>query len=161
MRSKNLVKINPPATESVPTNVAARPLTKAQEDLLDVLRDSRVIGLDVEQICKLARITRPTYYAAFRDQNFLTALENEVQTMLTAAEPQVVQNIVQKAKDPSVKSHHWALMVEKMRGRLEEKNHKPAQITVNFGGLNRPKIAIAPTGHMLIEGEATEDDSKV
>ncbi len=156
MASKHLTA-NPAGTQSVPDNVTARALTKAQQDLLDVLADSRVINLDVEQICKLANITKPTYYAAFRDQAFLAALENTVQTMLIAAEPQVVQNIVMKAKDPATKSHHWALMVEKMRGRMDEKNQKPAQITVNFGNLTRPKIAIAPTGHMIIEGEKDEE----
>ncbi len=157
---KALVESKPAATELAPDNVTEKQLTKAQQDLLDVLKDDRVINLDVEQICKLARITRPTYYAAFRDQTFLAALENAVQTMLTAAEPQVVLNIVKKAKDPNTKSHHWALMVEKMKGRLDEKSQKPAQITVNFGNLARPKIAIAPTGHMIIEGE-TEDDPAV
>lgn len=124
-------------------------LTKAQLALIETLQDPRVMGLDVTQICKLANITRGTYYAAFKDKDFLTALEAAMQELLVSNEPAILHNVISKAKDPSQKNQHWAQMVLKMRGRLEEKSQKPAQVVVNFQGVIRPIIKVDSTEKVI------------
>jgi hypothetical protein len=126
---------------AAPVPIKLTKLTKAQLALLDTLADPRVISLDVTQICKLANITRATYYNAFKDSDFLVALEQSMQELLIRNESHVLHNVINKAKDPAEKNQHWAHMVLKMRGRLEEKQNKPAQITVNFN-VKRPDIVV-------------------
>lgn len=134
-------------------------LTKAQLALLETLQDPRVVELDVTQICKLANITRGTYYASFKDKDFLTALEATVQEILVRNEPAVIHNVISKAKDPSQKNQHWAQMVLKMRGRMEEKSAKPAQVVVNFTGVIRPVIKVSEDQKVIdVEAEVVSEE---
>ncbi len=129
-------------------------LTKSEENLLKVLADPAVLALDISKICKVAEISRPTYYAAFKNQNFIKALEAQTQIVLKEAELPVIHNVLGKAKDPEVKSHHWAQMALKMMGRLKESASKPALINVVFTNVERPKIAV----NEFIEGEFEEKE---
>jgi hypothetical protein len=127
-------------------------LTEAQERLLEVLRDKKSLKMTVSQICNKANISRGTYYNSLEDQSFLTALESAIQSYLRGAEFSVLHNIINKATDPETQSHHWALMVMKLRGRLEAEARQPAQVQVIFNNVVRPKIDVTP-GKVVIEGE--------
>lgn len=134
-------------------------LSKQQEALLEVLKNPQSLRLSVAQICAKAGISRGTYYNAMDDQNFLAHLETSIQSYLKGAEFPVLHNIVKKAQDPKQTSHHWAMMVMKMRGRLDTEARKPAQVIVNFGNVARPKVEVTPAGGVVIEGEAVEEDA--
>jgi hypothetical protein len=127
--------------------VVINKLTKAQESLLETLRDPACQFLDVSKICKLANITRATYYNAFKDQNFLRAYDSEMQAYRSMNEFQIMHTVVQRAKEG--KNHHFTQMFLKMQGRLDEKASKPAQINVVFN-VERPPIKI----EKVIDGEA-------
>lgn len=142
------------AETAQPPVIKLTKLSKAQLALLDVLQDPRVVDLDVTQICKLANITRATYYSAFKDKDFLATLETMVQELLVRNEPAIIHNVIAKAKDPGQKNQHWAAMVLKMRGRLEEKSQRPAQVIVHFGNIVRPvEKVIEVKAQDIVEGE--------
>src|SRR5574341_516280 len=113
------------------------PLSEKEGALLNVLADPSVLQLDITKICKLAGISRPTYYAAFKNESFRKALEEQTQIVLKRSELPVVHNVVEKAKDPGVKAHHWAQMALRMMGRLDAASQKPAQINVVFTNVVR------------------------
>src|SRR5574341_1303252 len=62
-----------------------------------------------------------------------------------------LHNVLEKAKDPGVKAHHWAQMALRMMGRLDAASQKPAQINVVFTNVVRPKVM---SKDVVIEGEA-------
>ncbi len=125
------------SSEHAPTIIKVR-LTPSQERLLDTLRDPACQLLDVTKLCKLASITRQTYYDAFKNENFLKALEAELQTYRSMNEFQVMHNVVRQAV--TGKNHHFAQMFLKMQGRLEERTSKPAVVQVNFNVQRPPKV---------------------
>lgn len=128
-------------------------LTKAQEQLLETLRDPAVVGLSVAKICKLANITKGTYYAAFNNDQFVQTLEVELQKYRRANEFPVMHNVVKNATEG--KNFHWAQMFLQMQGRLHQGQSKPAIIQVNFN-VERPS---AKTDMKVIDAEVTEVDN--
>ena len=114
-------------------------LSKAQENLLDILRDPACQILDVTKICKLANVTRATYYNAFKDENFLKAYEAEMQMYRNMNEFQILHGLVEKAKNG--KNHNYMHMFFKMQGRLGEQTNKPAIVQVNFN-MKRPEVKV-------------------
>lgn len=148
---KNTVNELAPAGTQVPVVQNDKLLLSEKEGaLLSVLADPTVLQLDITKICKLAGISRPTYYAAFKNENFRKALEEQTQIVLKRSELPVVHNVLEKAKDPTVKAHHWAQMALRMMGRLDAASQKPAQINVVFTNVIRPKVE----REKIIEGEA-------
>ncbi len=154
---KSVVAVTPAAEKSMVAQTAKLP--RQQEALLEVLKNPASLKMSVAQICTKAGISRGTYYNSLEDETFLAHLESSIQSYLKGAEFPVLHNIVKKAASPKTQSHHWALMVMKMRGRLETESRKPAQVVVNFGNVVRPKVEVSPTGHVIIEGEAERADS--
>ncbi len=145
-----------PTDNSVPSTKKIN-LTEAQTKLLEVLRDPKSLDMTVSAIIAAAGISRQTYYNAFEDDNFVAALESAKQIMLNAQEFAVLHNVVKKATDPKVNSHHWSQMVMKMRGRLEEEARKPAVVQVIFNNVKRPQIDITPN-KVIINDEVEEDE---
>ena len=130
-----------------------QPVSKAQEDLLAVLAEPKHAGLPIEELIKLADISRATYYNAFRDQNFIATLESRMSEYRHANDFAVMHNLVEQAK--TTKNHHMIAMFERLQGRLKEGGEKPAQIVLIFGeGLKRPTIAV--NHEKIIEGEKVE-----
>ncbi len=158
MRNEETKEITPAVApiDSVPA-IKKIKLTESQEKLLEVLKDAKSLTMTVSAIIAEAGISRQTYYNAFEDDNFVAALESAKQIMLNANEFKVLHNIVNKASDPAVNSHHWAMMVEKMRGRLEEQARKPAVVQVVFNNVKRPQIDITPN-KVVVNGEIEEEE---
>jgi hypothetical protein len=131
-------------------------LTSAQERLLDVLRDvKKSVQLDVTEICKLANVARGTYYEAFKDENFLKALEVELAAYRASRDFAVMHTIAEKAIEG--KNSHWAQLFERLQNRLQEGGTKPAHVVVIIGNnIERPKW-IDPD--KIIEGHVVEDAS--
>ncbi len=127
-------------------------LSKSQEQLLEVLRDPACQVLDISKICKLANVTRATYYNAFRDENFKKVYEEEMQIYRDMNEFQMLHVLVEKGKEG--KNHNYQHMFWKMQNRLGEQTSKPALVQVNFN-VKRPDVKI----EKVIEVEAEEVES--
>jgi len=132
------------------------PLTKMQIALMEVLREPKNASHDVDELCKLAGISRATYYNAFKDDNFVRALEIEMTEYRNRADFAVMHNLVEQAK--TTKNHHMIMMFEKLQGRLKEGGDKPAQIILVFGNgeIKRPSFVEGK----VIEGEAVKGADK-
>jgi len=131
-------------------------LTSAQERLLDVLRDvKKSVNLDVTEICKLASISRGTYYESFKDEDFLKALEVELSAYRASRDFAVMATIADRAVEG--KNAHWAQLFEKLQNRLQEGGTRPAHVVVVIGNsIERPKW-IDPD--KVVESIATKDAS--
>lgn len=136
---------------------SVKPITKAQEALLEVLRDEKHVGLSVEDIIKLAEISRATYYNCFQDQNFIAALETAMMEYRSQNDFAVMKNIAEQAR--AGKNHNFAALFERLQGRLREGGEKPAQIVLIIGAegvtINRP-----PLVGKVIEGEVVKNEDK-
>lgn len=124
------------------TPVGNNKLTKQQSSLLEVLRDPKSLKWSTSKICQEAGISRGTFYNSFEDKDFVTALEAAIQGYVKSREFQVLHNIFDKASDPKEKGHHWALMAERIAGRLEAEARKPALVQVIFTNVQRPKVKV-------------------
>ena len=117
-----------------------------------MLREPRHANLTVPEVVKLADISKATYYNAFNDENFLLALESEMQAYRSQNDFAVMHNIVEQAK--TTKNHQMVALFERLQGRLREGGDKPAQVIVVIGeGISRPKIESDAT---IINGETGE-----
>ena len=130
----------------------------APERLSRILKDPSCIILSVSKICKLADISRPTYYNLFKDTDFVRKVEQEAQELLLRNDLPVLHNITEKAKNPETKSHHWAQMFMKMRGRLSDQPVKPAQIKVVFNVNRPPEIKTINNEPLTIEVSRSTDE---
>lgn len=132
--------------------VELRKLTSAQERLIEVLREPKYKELGIEDLCKQAAITRPTYYNAFRDSNFIAHLESEMAAFRSASDFAVMHNLVEQAR--TSKNERLIALYQRLQGRLREGGERPAQIVLVFGGgVERPKEM------RVVEGEVIKDES--
>ena len=137
--------------------VPAGKLTNGQIALLDTLRDPAVILLDVTKICKLAGISKGTYYSAFKSETFLAALRTLKHEVFNAEELPVIHQLAKRAKGDDSQSHHYMKMFLQATGNLESEASKPAQIVVVFA-VDRPEVQ-KPMREInkVIEGEAEDE----
>lgn len=107
----------------------------------------------MEEVIKLADISRATYYNAFKDSNFIAALETAMSEYRYQNDFAVMHNLAQQAK--MTKNHNLIALYQKLQGRLKEGGEKPAQIVLVFGeGVRRPSVVV--DGEKVIEGEKVE-----
>jgi hypothetical protein len=128
-----------------------KPLSKAQNDLLEVLKDPKHALLPVDELIKLAEISRATYYNAFKDNNFVMTLESEMAELRSRNDFAVMHNLVEQAKTSS--NHNLLALYQRLQGRLKEGGEKPAQIILVFGeGIQRPQMKVADA-EVIVEAE--------
>lgn len=123
--------------------------------MLEVLRDPAHAALSVDDLIKIANISRATYYNAFRDSNFIAHLESEMAAYRSANDFSVMHNLAQHAKTGN--SDRMISMYQRLQGRLKEGGDKPAQIILIFGdgNIERPKFDLL--SNKIIEGEVIKD----
>jgi AcrR family transcriptional regulator len=137
-----------PAKRADEVKPQLKELTKAQVQLLEVLREPKFAKLGVDDLCKQASISRATFYNALRDENFQAHLETEMAAARTAADFAVMHNLIENAKTGT--NDRMISMFQRLQGRLREGGDKPAQIVliIGQGDLQRPKFN-AETGKIV------------
>ena len=88
-------------------------LTKPQAALLAQLRKPESVSMTIEEICKRAGVSPPTYYRHMKNEDFAKAIRQEFRAVMNGSLLSVGQHVVDMAKTES-KSHHWAKMVMEM-----------------------------------------------
>lgn len=105
-----------------------------------MLRDPAHAKLKRGDIIKLADITPATYYAAFRDENFIASMESEMAAYRSENDFAVLHNLAEQARGTN--NHNMIALYQRLQGRLREGGDKPAQIilVIGNGTIERPKF---------------------
>lgn len=92
--------------------------TPSEAKLLEVLLDPDFRKASVTDICKEAKISRPTYYAATSRPDFIVAMKAESSKLVSSAVPGTVKALLRAATS----GQPWAVkMVLEMDGMYSEK----------------------------------------
>jgi hypothetical protein len=123
-----------------------------------VLRDPAHAKLKRSEIIRLADITPATYYAAFRDENFIASMESEMSAFRSENDFAVLHNLAEQARGTN--NHNMIALYQRLQGRLREGGDKPAQIilVIGSGMIERPQFE----GKKIIDvtPEAVKDADK-
>ncbi len=112
------------------TNPDIEPINDVELRLIRVLADPANHGKTIAEKCKIAGLTRDSYYRYIKRPSFLRKLNDAVLTVLRENSPEILDAAIQVAKRPDYKGHADRKMLLEMLNLYTPKSIN-AQVTID------------------------------